>query len=166
MSKNIPGKRGFQVVAMAERFHSRYSPEPNSGCWLWTGMLTHDGYGRIRDGKKRKLAHRVSWELHKGEIGGALLVCHHCDTPACVNPDHLFVGTGSDNMRDMVAKGRCPDNRGRMRPGSANRYSKLTEEAVRHIRARVMSPADYAKLYGVSRNTIYGARLGYRWAHI
>jgi hypothetical protein len=166
MSKSVLGARGFQAVPLAERFHGRYIPEPTSGCWLWDGMLSRDGYGRIFVGKTRQSAHRVSWELHRGPIPNGMLVCHHCDTPACVNPDHLFLGTGADNMNDMVRKGRCPDNEGRWRAGSRHRKSKLTEDAVRHIREKRMTAAEYARLYAVALSTVYVVQLRYRWGHV
>ena|SRR6185295_3118431 len=78
--------------------------EPNTGCWLWAGSLQF-GYGQVRLNKKSIRAHRVSYQLHKGEIGEKL-VCHTCDVRCCVNPDHLFLGTYEDNNRDKIAKGR------------------------------------------------------------
>lgn len=85
-------------------------PEPNSGCWLWTGTLKKPvrglGYGHFRVSGKTKVAHRVSWEIFRGPIPDGLCVCHKCDVSICVNPDHLFLGTRLDNIEDMVAKGR------------------------------------------------------------
>lgn len=82
-------------------------PEPNSGCHLWTGTVCKHGYGRIyRKGASPVLVHRVAWERVHGPIPAGLKVCHRCDTPSCVNPDHLFLGTQRDNLRDMYAKGR------------------------------------------------------------
>jgi hypothetical protein len=87
-------------------FHKNYTPVPESGCWLWLGSLNLKGYGRLMIKKKSVLAHRFSWEHHNGPISKGLLVCHKCDTPSCVNPDHLFIGTHADNLRDMRNKGR------------------------------------------------------------
>lgn len=95
--------------SLEERFASHVAPEAITGCWLWLGKPDKHGYGRINVGGragKAQFAHRVSWELHRGSIPNGMGVLHHCDTPSCVNPDHLFIGTQSDNMRDARAKGR------------------------------------------------------------
>lgn len=81
-------------------------PSEPQQCWTWIGTKGRGGYGlMIVDGKPMR-AHRYSWQLHFGETNG-LDVCHHCDNPSCVKPSHLFLGTHTDNMRDMVRKGRC-----------------------------------------------------------
>lgn len=91
---------------LADRFHEKYQMIPFSGCWLWTGALDTDGYGMIAVGRGPKPAHRVSWQLHAGEIPAGKHVLHRCDIPSCVNPGHLFLGTHSDNMQDGYKKGR------------------------------------------------------------
>lgn len=93
-----------------ERFTEKYIPVPEAGCWLWERAVLPAGYGlfgmRGRKGRRMFLAHRVSWELHNGPIPEGLVVCHKCDVPSCVNPDHLFIGTASDNQKDCFRKGR------------------------------------------------------------
>jgi len=93
-----------------DRFHDGYIPEPNSSCWLFFLSWDKDGYGGImvRGGKrlKRIQAHRLSWQIHRGPIPNGLIICHTCDLPCCVNPDHLFLGTYSDNALDSLRKGR------------------------------------------------------------
>lgn len=97
--KSLPAK---------ERFMKFVSPEPNSGCWLWTGgTVQPGGYGVFAPRTSpQTTAHRVSWMLFVGPIPDGLQVCHHCDVRLCVNPDHLFLGTSQDNHSDMVRKKR------------------------------------------------------------
>jgi len=92
---------------LEERFWDKV--DKSDGCWLWTAALNPDGYGRFvvqMSPQKVRGAHRVAWELMNGAIPNGLSVLHQCDTPACVNPEHLFLGTQQDNVADMVAKGR------------------------------------------------------------
>lgn len=90
----------------------RSVPEPNTGCWLWMLSVNDDGYGTTAIGRTGVLAHRAAFQFSAGTlIPDGMNVLHRCDTPSCVNPDHLFLGTHTDNMRDMVRKGRQPITR-------------------------------------------------------
>jgi hypothetical protein len=99
------GVKGFVKVPLEKRFWSKVNKNAPNGCWEWTGSNTH-GYGQIWVNGRLHRANRVSYEIHFGEIPDGLFVCHKCDNPACINPDHLFLGTNSDNMKDCSLKGR------------------------------------------------------------
>jgi hypothetical protein len=98
---------------LQDRIRSSSTPEPNSGCWLWDLRLNKRGYGRIQLNYKTELAHRASYKAFWGDPG-ALCVCHRCDTPACVNPEHLFLGSIGDNVDDMIRKGRKRNSKGQV----------------------------------------------------
>jgi hypothetical protein len=159
-------------VPIAERFLSKVTPEPNTGCWLWTGALAGGGYGylgRGGQGAGNVQAHRASWEIHNGPIPDGLWVLHRCDNRQCVSPAHLFLGTQSDNMRDMVGKGRAASAETKAR-GERNAAAKLTAEQVTEIRAACAAGGRgirtaLALKYGVCRTTITYAARGDTWAH-
>lgn len=90
-----------------DKLYERCIPVPEAGCWLWTGYVLKSGYGEFWYDKKKNRAHRVAYQMFKGELGADDKVLHTCDTPSCVNPDHLVKGTQADNMADMIAKGRA-----------------------------------------------------------
>lgn len=94
--------------SVESRFWSKV--QKTDDCWLWRATRFPKGYGQIKIKGRRRLAHRVAWELTNGPIPDGLQVCHHCDNPPCVRPDHLFLGTQSDNIQDAVSKGRMPFN--------------------------------------------------------
>ena len=85
-----------------------------SGCWFWLGTLDKYGYGQIKVGKKTFKAHRYSYEIHYGPFDKTLHVCHHCDQPSCINPEHLFLGTAKDNAIDRANKGRQKESTKRL----------------------------------------------------
>lgn len=145
---------------LKSRFESKFTPEPNTGCFLWIAARSRNGYGSFNIGRKARYAHRVSYELYIGEIREGMHVCHRCDQPLCVNPEHLFLGTPADNMADRDAKGR-------QARGEAKASAKLTEHQVRAIRAAEgLLQRELAELFGVSQTQIGQIRRRKRWKHV
>ena len=153
-----------------DRFNSRVAK--GNGCHLWLGSLDPCGYGTFSFNGKNTKAHRFAWSVKNGEIPKGMMICHHCDNPSCVNPDHLFIGTQFDNMRDMHDK-----NRHTMRDkswvekraaydGANNPNAKLTADIVRTIRSSTEKATVLAAQYGVHRNIIYGILKRTSWKNI
>jgi hypothetical protein len=133
-------------------------------CWEWQAAKYGNGYGVAmrRGGRKTTGAHRISYVLFNGEFDKRLSVLHKCDNPPCINPAHLFLGTHSENMRDMAEKGRRII-------GSDHSNAKLTEAIVIEARERRRNGETVralSKSYGVSNSIMCRALLGQRWAHV
>lgn len=132
-----------------------------STCWLWQGSKDKSGYGQVGTTffKTRK-AHRVAYLLFIGPIPDGLCICHKCDNPPCVNPQHLFVGTYKDNVQDSLKKGRMNTNLAKItyRKGERNQAAVLTEEQVAEIRDLYLTgdfkQIDLAKQFGVGQAQI------------
>ena len=151
------------AITLAETLDQLSIPEPNSGCWIWFGAVNGQGYGNIgRFGKSLK-AHRVSWQVNRGPIPRGKHVLHRCDMTCCINPDHLFIGTASDNMLDMYSKGRHKKVRltGTDHPGS-----KLTEADALYILSTPKHTRGLAQKFGVSNSRISSVRKGLTWKHL
>lgn len=152
-----------------EEFMKRVEPDTNGGCWFWSGAPGAGGYGVLWFEGRYQKAHRVSWALHNGFMPDrSVKVCHKCDVPACVNPDHLWLGSQADNVADMVRKGRgrC----GEPMVGSRNPMSALTEEQVSEIRLLLLigahTQAEIARSYGVSPMTLSRIANFQTWPHV
>lgn len=153
----------------ADTFEGRFwsKVQKSATCWIWTASKTEFGYGRISiPGRGVQKAHRIAWELSCGAIPSDLAVCHHCDTPACVRPDHLFLGTKADNTQDMMVKGRQRTNPVR---GSAGTQARLNEAQVADIKRRRQAGETMSALgreYGVSKTAIRYIIIGRNWGHL
>lgn len=139
---------------IAERFVSKFEPDPQSGCWNWTGSKIKGGYGVLggERGANNVVAHKFSYEHHKGPVPSDMLVLHRCDNPGCVNPDHLFLGTHADNMDDMAKKGRAGAPKGRR-----GYVSKLSDDQKSEMRALVSAGVpirQVAAKFGVDRRLV------------
>lgn len=148
---------------LADRFWEKVDRRGPRECWPWKSRSNVRGYGYLQRGGRnggRILAHRLSWELHRGSIPDGLEVCHECDNPPCCNPAHLFLGTQADNNADAVAKGRARftfAERPELTSGEANVHAKLTAQRVneiRALRAAGLSQREIAERFGVTRQNI------------
>lgn len=150
-----------------DNFWNKVAPEPNTGCLLWTASLNHSGYGECRINEKTYLSHRVSYFLKNGPFENHLCVLHKCDTPGCVNPDHLFLGTRKENCEDKIKKGRMRFGVSR---GESQGLSKLKAHQVIEIREKYKTNAyshrSLAKEYEVSDHAIYNVLNRKTWTHI
>lgn len=144
------------------KFESKFVVTPS--CWLWTGKLHLRGYGRFR-GPSGDMAHRFSYHCYVGEIPAGMQVCHRCDNPRCVNPDHLFLGTNQDNVTDKVVKGRHP-------VGEASTSAKLSEAQVIEARSlyvprsREFSTRKLAERFGISHKQMWSIVTNKGWVHV
>ncbi len=166
---SILGQSAEKIASIATRFWEKVNK--TEYCWEWMGAYNYFGYGRIWVKEGRIRAHRLSWELHFGAIPPGLVVCHKCDNPKCVNPDHLFLGTQKENLMDAFNKGR----RSAIGPpshsmkGDTHPLAKLTTADVVAIKVALksgISASQLAHRFNVAYNTIDHIKHGYRWSHI
>lgn len=152
MPNQVSRKINRRTIPPEIRFWAKVSK--TEGCWLWTASVNNKGYGEFNSGNDVIVySHRFSWMIHFGEIPKKTGVLHKCDTPRCVRPDHLFLGTQLDNMRDMTLKGR-------------NSQQKLTEVDVRYIRASNVSNKEIAAMFSLRHEYVWALRKGATWKHI
>jgi hypothetical protein len=155
-----------------ERFDEKWQFIAPTGCWEWTGTMHSCSYGLLFVSGSNVGAHRVSWELHNGPIQEGLHVLHKCDNRKCCNPEHLFLGTNSDNIKDRTDKGR--QAKGAALPQtrlSCESVSAIREMYKRHPTGRGSGKSSgvmkfLAEWFRVSEATISEAARGKKWRHI
>jgi hypothetical protein len=147
-------------MTLMERLMAKVSPEPNTGCWLWTASVDGRGYGQITvvlpDGKRPRRAHRLMLQHATGSEGDGLAACHRCDNSLCVNPEHLYWGTKAQNSQDMAKRGR------------QQAQKLLPEDIVGIVRAHGdgESLAEIAEAYGVTKSHVGNIMSGREWSHL
>lgn len=151
--------------AEIERFKSKREEKGIDECWEWAGAIYNNGYGMValKRGKRKTFsAHRIAWIVANGkDIPAGLMICHKCDNRPCVNPNHLYAGTGRDNNTDTVRR-----NRGNRKLGSDCSWSKLTEKQVLDILSSTMKQTLLAKKYGIDPSLVSQIKSGKRWKHL
>ncbi len=145
---------------LSERFWEKVDKRGPEECWPWIGCVSPAGYGRFSINNKAQNSNRIAYELHHGARPDKF-VLHHCDNPRCCNPNHLFLGTQTDNCIDMRNKGR-----GRGPKGEKNFSHKLKESNIPNIRSDTRSASVIAKDYGVTKAAITHAKSRRTWKHI
>lgn len=154
--------------AMTKEFiQSQIEIDLDRGCWNWVGYIQSSGYGQFSFKNKPVLVHRAAWSLwNNQEIPSGLFVCHHCDNRRCVNPEHLFLGTALDNVRDCISKQRHLKGfcKGHLH-GRKKRIRKLSDEDIRQIRVTLYNKEPLAVIadrYGVTMSCVSVIRRGKR----
>jgi hypothetical protein len=155
--------KGIIIKDPRERFLKNIIVSNDSdGCWMWLGRKNYKGYGRMKINNRHVQAHRFSYEIYIGEIQDGLCVCHKCDNPACVNPNHLFLGTIQENNLDR-------DKKGRKALGENNGKSKLTLNDVIEIKRLLdsgFSVAEVSRRFNSKHSTINAVKIGRSWTWV
>jgi hypothetical protein len=161
--RNSKPDRGLSMFTLTERdiarFWKKVERRGDDDCWLWRACIDTEGYGRFAMGRYPVKAHRISWQVHFGDIG-EMMVLHRCDVRSCVNPRHLFLGIHSDNMRDMTDKGR--------KVGKSGTPKLSLEKArdIRRLRAEGMLMKELAARFGIDKSTVVRIVGDKRWRDV
>lgn len=169
---HVTGKTGPKARPVADRFFEKIN-KVESGCWEWSGAIGSHGYGNFaigseRSSRKTEYAHRAAWLIIHGPIPDGMVVCHRCDNKRCVNPEHLFIGTQHENVRDCIIKGRA-NYRSGPNPkiqGVRHPNARLSEEQVKAIFSDMRPYSKIASDLGVSVSTVHNIKTHKGWNHV
>lgn len=156
----IKNKVGRPETSLLSKLQAAYIPVPESGCWLWEGRTDKDGYGITSYKCKAMKTHRASWIVFRGEIPKGFCVCHKCDNPSCINPDHLFVGTNLDNVKDRDKKNRAAT----MEKSGCTKFKKEDVIKIRNMHKDGISYNAIGKMFSTSATTIRRIVLRQTWS--
>lgn len=163
-------RKAVELADFPEKLWNNHSVDPQTGCWWWMGYRNPKGYGRLSVGGRQVMAHRYSWESVYGPIPDGKMICHHCDNPACINPDHLFLSDAAGNAADRDKKGRFkPHSRERyqaMQLKCAKKKRKLTPSDIRYIRSCDHDGVSLGRMFDVHKSMICLIRKGKSYADV
>jgi hypothetical protein len=146
---------------LRQTIERRSIPIPITGCWIWDGPVSRNGYGKLAVLRRAKGAHQASYAAYKGSIARGLCVLHECDEKLCVNPDHLRLGTHADNVTDKIKKGRA-----RYSSGESHFRAKLSASAVAEIRSSEDEIQTLAGKFSVDQSTVRQVKSRKTWRHV
>jgi len=149
---------------LKQRLLDNVRVDEQTGCWDWLKFKDRNKYGHIKVLGKSELVHRVAYQTLVGDIPSGMFVCHRCDNPSCLNPEHLFIGTNQDNIDDKVAKNR--QSKIGQQKGSKHSLAKLTEKDIVDIRISTLSQNKLALLYGMTQSSISQIQNKITWSHV
>jgi len=149
---------------LKQRLLDNVRVDEQTGCWDWLKFKDRNKYGHIKVLGKSELVHRIAYQTLVGDIPSGMFVCHRCDNPSCLNPEHLFVGTNQDNIDDKVAKNR--QSKIGQQKGSKHSLAKLTEKDIVDIRISTLSQNKLALLYGMTQSSISQIQNKITWSHV
>lgn len=152
-----------QNSALKSRLESKVAKQTDTGCWIWIGAKKPNGYGNFYLGGRYLPAHRAAYLIYLGDIPEGHYICHRCDNPACVNPDHLFIGTPTENQQDMKWKGRAKGiSAGREQHPNA-KLSETDILSIRRLRRSGWSLKDIAERHGITASNVSYICAGKSW---
>jgi hypothetical protein len=164
-----PGRRGREIYSLKQRleifWNSIDKTSSPKGCWLWTrSVMKSGGYGQMTVNKQWWRAHVLSWTIANGPVPDGMCVCHECDVPRCVRPDHLFLGTRNDNMQDMIQKGRAIHPKGIDSPNARLSEKKVLE--ISRLNKSGVSGAELGRRFKISKTHAMNIVNGKKWKHL